>query len=80
MIINAWNLIDVKRIDAAMLEKILEQSGYGGCKLDRASFSHISSTGKAVFAIEFFDENAGLPGEGNLYVEIRPNGDFSADF
>jgi len=78
--INAWDLIDVKRIDAAMLTKILDQSGYGGIKLDRASFTHINTSGDAVFAIDFFDENAGLPGNGDVYVEIRPNGDFFADF
>ena len=78
--INAWNFINVNSIGRLALTNILNQSGYGGMKLDDACFSHINSSGKAVFNIEFWDDHAGLPGEGLVYVEIQPNGDFSADF
>jgi len=78
--INAWDLIDVKGIDAPILTMILNQSGYNGIRLDSARFTYINTAGDAVFAIEFFDVNFGLPGKGNVYVNIKRNGDFFAKF
>ena len=44
--INAWNFINVNSIGRLALTNILNQSGYGGMKLDDACFSHINSSGK----------------------------------
>jgi len=78
--INAWNFIDVNRIDALALTEILLQSGYCITGIDNVSFSHINTSGDAVFNMESWDDINGEQVDGPVFVRILPNGDFSADF
>lgn len=78
--INAWNFIDVNRIDALALTEILLQSGYVITGIDNVSFSHINTSGDAVFNMESWDDINGEQVDGPVFVRILPNGDFSADF
>ena len=78
--INAWNFIDVNRIDALALTEILLQSGYVIIGIDNVSFSHINTSGHAVFNMESWDDINGEQVDGPVFVRILPNGDFSADF
>ena len=78
--INAWNFIDVNRIDALALSGILLQSGYVILGIENVSFSHINTSGAAVFNMESWDNINGEQVDGPVFVRILPNGDFSADF
>ena len=78
--INAWNFIDVNRIDALALTEILLQSGYVITGIDNVSFSHFNTSGYAVFNMESWDDINGEQVDGPVFVRILPNGDFSADF
>ena len=78
--INAWDYIDVNRIDALALTEILLQSGYVITGIDNVSFSHFNTSGDAVFNMESWDDINGEQADGPVFVRILPNGDFSADF
>jgi len=78
--INAWDYIDLTRINASTLTEILLQSGYVITGIDNVSFSHINTSGDAVFNMESWDDINGEQVDGPVFVRILPNGDFSADF
>ena len=78
--INAWDYIDLTRINASTLTEILLQSGYVITGIDNVSFSHINTSGDAVFNMESWDDINGEQADGPVFVRILPNGDFSADF
>ena len=78
--INAWDYIDLTRINASTLTEILLQSGYVITGIDNVSFSHFNTSGHAVFDIESWDDINGEQVDGPVFVRILPNGDFSADF
>ena len=77
--INAWNFIDVNRIDASTLTDILLQSGYVIIGIEEVTFSHINTSGSAVFDIKSWDDINGEQVDGPVFVRLLPNGDFSAD-
>ena len=78
--INAWDYIDLTRINASTLTEILLQSGYVITGIDNVSFSHINTSGDAVFNMESWDDINGEWVDCPVFVRILPNGDFSADF
>jgi|FreactcultureFD7_1027221.scaffolds.fasta_scaffold05874_7 hypothetical protein len=78
--INAWDYIDLTRINASTLTEILLQSGYVITGIDNVSFSHFNTSGDAVFNMESWDDINGEQADGPVFVRILPNGDFSADF
>ena len=78
--INAWDYIDLTRINASTLTEILLQSGYVITGIDNVSFSHFNTSGDAVFNMESWDDINGEQADGRVFVRILPNGDFSADF
>ena len=78
--INAWNFIDVNRIDASTLTDILLQSGYVIIGIEEVTFSHINTSGSAVFDIKSWDDINSEQVDGPVFVRLLPNGDFSADF
>ena len=78
--INAWDYIDLTRINASTLTEILLQSGYVITGIDNVSFSHFNTSGDAVFNMESWDDINGEQADGPVFVRLLPNGDFSADF
>ena len=77
--INAWDYIDLTRINASTLTEILLQSGYVITGIDNVSFSHFNTSGDAVFNMESWDDINGEQADGPVFVRSLPNGDFSAD-